>query len=141
MRREYKTGSKYALWRWKDMMWCGELYLRRLILVQCPLFSIFIHWFHTPDKQRHLHDHPVSFISIILSGFYIEETFDGRKHRRINFSYINCYKVHKISKIDPVDKTVTLCIAGPRVREWGFYTEDGWIHYKKYQKLYGGSTS
>ena len=150
MRREYKTGSKYALWMWKDIYWRGELYLRRLILVQCPLFSIMLHWIKQPDKQRHLHDHPVSMLSILLKGEYLEATDycflgngniwpDKYKHAKW-FNWIPATKKHRITHI-PDSGCITLCIAGPRTREWGFYTEEGWIQWQKYHELYDSSTS
>ena len=143
MRREYKTGSAYALWRWKDIYWQGELYLRRLILVQCPLFSIMLHWIKQPDKQRHLHDHPVSMLSIILSGCYIEVINPYGQHRPILHTWYNWipnHKAHKITAV-PIGGTITLCFAGPRRQEWGFFTEQGKIHWQEYHKLYDSSTS
>ena len=140
-RREYEHGSRYALWRWKDIYWNGRLYLRRLILVQCPLGSIMLHWIKSPDKQRHLHDHPVSMLSFILSGGYWELTADRYTHWKRRFNYIDCYKPHKIVAVHPYKETITLCLAGRRKRDWGFYTEGGWIHWKVYHEMYEGSTS
>lgn len=143
MRREYKTGTQYCVWRWKDIYWKGELYLRRLIIVQCPLFSIMFHWIKAPDRQRHLHDHPVSMLSIILSGLYWETwEFNGKSGLRYvsSYNWIPAHKRHRITHVYP-GGCITLCIAGPRVREWGFHTEDGWIHWQKYHELYDSSTS
>ena len=138
MRREYKHGSKYALWRWKDIYWNNQLYLRRLILFQCPLFSIMLHWFHSPDMQRHLHDHPVSMLSVILKGWYLEERESGQ-HIRDFLNWIPSTTAHRIASVS--FGTITLCFAGRRKREWGFHTEDGWIHWKDYHTKYEGSTS
>ena len=142
MRREYKTGSMYALWRWKDIYWRGELYLRRLILIQCPLFSVMLHFIKSPDRQRHLHDHPVSMLSIILSGSYWEATGSRLNYRlryRKWFNWIPATKKHRITHVH--GKCITLCFAGRRVREWGFYTEHGWVQWQQYHKLYDSSTS
>ena len=130
MRREYKTGTKWCAWRWKDIYWRGELYLRRLIIFQCPLFSIMLHWIKQPDKQRHLHDHPVSMLSIILKGKYIEDYWTAdesfywpfgfpigqREIRWIN--WIPSYRAHQIVAVHE-SGVITLCFAGPREREWG----------------------
>ena len=145
LRREYKTGSAYAIWRWKDIYWQGELYLRRLILVQCPLFSIMLHWIKQPDKQRHLHDHPVSMLSIILRGAYLEQTGKYNScniylaHVRKWYNWIPYTKAHKIFGV--CGNVITLCFVGPRKQEWGFYTENGKIPWKEYHKLYDSSTS
>ena len=140
MRREYKTGTQWCAWRWKDILWAGELYLRRLIIFQCPLFSIMLHWIKQPDKQRHLHDHPVSMLSIILSGGYVELRDDGH-HPRKYFNWIPAKASHRITMISEWKPCITLCIAGPRTREWGFYTEHGWMRWQEYHELYDSSTS
>lgn len=139
--REYEHGMQWCVWRWKDIEEGGRLYLRRLHVFQCPLFSIMIHWFHSPDRNRHLHDHPVDMLSIVLRGWYLEEEplpqFSGSKTfptgmRVVEWlNWIPHKKIHRIVGVygDPV----TLCIAGPRRQEWGFYTEEGWVHWKEYK--------
>ena len=147
MRREYKTGTKWCVWRWKDMFWNNELYLRRLILFQCPLFSVFLHWFHNPDKQAHLHDHPVNFLSIILRGGYEEVRkingwrLEQRGYGSIGsrFNFVSAYDAHRVARLH--GKPLTLCIAGRRLRQWGFHTQQGWIRWQEYEKIYNGSTT
>ena len=141
MRREYKSGTKYCIWQWKEIFWRNELYLTRLILIQCPLFSVMLHWIHAPDKQRHLHDHPVSMICFVLSGYYCEYTKTSthkiQKPRLVNWvNWIPFNKQHQIVIISK-SPVITLCFAGRRVQEWGFYTKNGWIPHKEYQELYG----
>ena len=77
--RRYKSGSRWAVWRWMDIILGGRLYLRRLHLLHTPVGGVMVHWIPEPDIQRHLHDHPVNFWSFILRGWYIEERsdFDG----------------------------------------------------------------
>lgn len=140
MRREYKTGSKWAFWRWKDIYWNNTLYLRRLYIFHCPLGSIMLHWFFKPDQQRHLHDHPAPFVAFVLRGWYIEETKTGRRNFIEWFNYIPPLKQHRVSTIsDPCP--ITLCFAGRRKRVWGFYTEDGFMEWDAYLEKYEGSTS
>lgn len=139
MRREYKSGSRYALWRWKDIYWNEELYLRRLILIQCPLFSIMLHWFHSEDKQRHLHNHPVSMLSIVLRGYYVEEVYDSGIRKIKWWNFIPSYKFHKV--IYASLNCTTLCFAGPREQGWGFLTKHGFIPWRKYHEEHEGSTS
>jgi len=66
-----------GIWRWKDI-WCkAGLYLRRLYLAWTPRGHASVHWLHKPDSADH-HDHPASFLSIVLRGGYVEEvaTYD-----------------------------------------------------------------
>ena len=117
--------------------------LTRLHLVKTPWFAVCLHWLNKPDPESHLHDHPVSFLSIILKGGYTE--FRGtpfpdstkimaetRVHRWYNYIYASRYDVHTIKSVKP--NTLTLCFMGPKVREWGFHTPDGWIYWKDYYK-------
>lgn len=130
-RRKYKTGSRWAFWRWTDVVLEGELYLRRLHLLQCPWFAVMLHWILRPDANRDLHDHPVSFLSVVLRGGYVQETPRGREAVLLG-QYMPAEGAHRIVFVLP--GTLTLVFAGPRRREWGFLTESGWVDWRTYQK-------
>lgn len=49
-------------------------YLTRWYLFQSKHLNIYLHKFHRADSDE-LHDHPLSFISIVLWNGYVEETF------------------------------------------------------------------
>lgn len=49
-------------------------YLSRWYLFQSKHLNVYLHKFHRADSDE-LHDHPWSFISIVLWNGYIEETF------------------------------------------------------------------
>lgn len=127
------------VWRWFDIIPDGEteIYLSRLNLLNTPWFSVKVHWIRKPDQDRHLHDHPWSFLSFVLSGHYDEVTpaiFNGlatTRTRRIKwFNFKSAPQSHRISKV--ARNTITLVFTGPKVREWGFITESGWVHWRKY---------
>jgi len=113
-----------------------ELYLRRYILLRCPWFEIFVHRIHTPDTDRHLHDHPWSFVSFVLRGWYIEtvpEPVSGLPLRFIQrtwFNYKRATDRHRITLVSP--NLWTLILTGPRRREWGFVVDGVWVHYREY---------
>jgi len=133
VRREYRHGTRWCVWRWKDIVLFGDLYLRRLHVFQCPWFSVLLHWFYKPDPQPDLHDHPVSFLSVVLRGGYTEirEIGGARKTQDIRYlNFIRSQDKHRIVRID--QNTVTLCFAGPREREWGFHTERGFVPWQSY---------
>lgn len=50
----------------------GSLYMARFWLWRTRWFSARIHHIATPDLDRHFHDHPWTFISLVLRGGYIE---------------------------------------------------------------------
>lgn len=110
-----------------------------------PWFAICVHWINKPDAEPHLHDHPVSFLSLILRGWYEEERIthvhlpslgyigdETRSGRRTWWNYIKASSGdrHRITQVRP--GTVTLCFMGPKKREWGFHTPEGWVYWKDY---------
>jgi len=135
MKREYKTGTQYCFWRWKVI---DPTYLTRLHVVQTPWFSICVHIMTGPDPAIYLHDHPVTFLSLILWGNYTEDRkINGHlsiNHRRwFNFIRANRNDIHSIRYVK--SPTITLCFMGPRRQEWGFHTPDGWVSWKEYNKM------
>lgn len=137
--RKYKSGSIWALWRWTET---NSEYITRLHVLKTPWFAICMHWINKPDPEPHLHDHPVSFLSLILRGGYREIRQKGStyasltypKHKWFNFITASLGDRHRI--IDVLPKTLTLCLMGPKTREWGFHTEKGWVYWKDYNKKY-----
>lgn len=130
--RKYKSGTIWCWWRWTEV---DSEYITRLHVVKTPWWAICIHWIKKPDPEPWLHDHPVSFLSLILCGGYSEEyicpTMGIAKGRERNwFNFICATDCHSIMSVKP--NTVTLCFMGPKVREWGFHTEHGWIMWKDY---------
>lgn len=138
--RKYKSGSGFALWRWKDIETNGSLYLRRLHIIQVPkVGTIMLHWIVRPDRARDLHDHPVSFLSLVLRGAYYEHILEERGAyqfetiryiRRWNFK--RATDAHRISDVFGPKGVLTLVFTGPKVREWGFHTDAGWIAWRNY---------
>lgn len=151
-----KRSPMWALWS-KMTIPCpnGEIYLARIRVVQTPWFGILLHDIYEPDQDRDPHDHPWTFWSFVLRGGYIEQVFEdtgmtepvleygldsGLKRKvypsklfgrsRFSLHRMNTDKAHQITNIQPNTRTLIFC--GPRVRKWGFWTPDGWVHWKDY---------
>jgi hypothetical protein len=118
-----------------------DTYITRLDLIRTPWFEIKMHWMHGADPERDPHDHPWPFLSIILRGAYIEKRlvdyttcglpfFDTLHHRWYNWMP-DPTVAHRIVAVDP--GTVTLLFTGPRRREWGFRTAQGWVSRHNYK--------
>lgn len=107
----------------------GVLYLWRLRLVDCRAFGVYLHRFHAPDQDRYLHDHPFSFLSLVLWGWYDEEV-RGSWRRVRWFNWKPAPGAHRVVRISP--RLWTLVVRGPRVREWGFYTPTGWVDWRTF---------
>lgn len=141
--RLYKSGSKWAFWRWTFVQ---ADHIVRLHIVKTPWFAVCLHWISKPDPEPDLHDHPVSFLSVILRGWYAEYFYrldppytcvqGFQIHRWFNWIPATEDFRHKITFV-PKKGCLTLCLMGPKTREWGFHTKDGWVYWKDYNKKYG----
>ena len=138
--RKYESGTGWCVWRWTDVCWKGELYLRRLHIFKTPWFAVMLHWILTPDPHPDPHDHPVSFLSITVRGQYEEGLFAGygscgltAYHLNTNRIRLRCaVDIHRILEVAP--GTVTLVFSGPSERIWGFHTPDGWVDWRTYRR-------
>lgn len=112
--------------RWARSFWRG--------------FGIYIHKFVGDDWSRDLHDHPKRFISIGLNGSYVEWTPHCDKPECL---WARCYRapwvrtfpaehIHRITLTADRQPCWTLVIVLRSVREWGFWHEGQWIHWKAY---------
>lgn len=112
-------------------------YLRRWYIVQTPLFGILVHRILQPDSDYHLHDHPWSFLSIILKNSYIETKLGKNlepvsvTRKKFSVGYRKAEDLHTISSL-PNGAPWTLLFVGRRRRQWGFATEDGWVQWDEY---------
>ena len=55
-----------------DMQDPNATYLTRWRLVECPWFGVYLHAIRIDDSDRHLHNHPWAFCSLVLRGGYVE---------------------------------------------------------------------
>jgi len=100
-------------------------------------FNVFLHQFIQSDDPV-WHDHPWNwFISIVVSGGYVEHTPWGDKKRgRFNMRFVNCNKLRHIDddptkpmipanihwvEIAESGKTWTLFVRGRTNKDWGFF--------------------
>lgn len=113
-------------------------YMHRVIL-QAPGATLRLHKILRSDEGD-LHDHPWDFTSLILRGYYEEEGLapPGSSLRVIptgvfgpgDYNSKRATDVHRLTIHEgPV---WTFVETGPRVRDWGFATAQGWVHWKAY---------
>lgn len=113
--------------------------LERWRLFSTPWFGLYVHFIYREDLDRHMHDHPWRFWSLVLKGSYIELlnkrpgdvlSSDAKIHRRFSLHGFPLHWAHKITLVEP--GTVTLVLVGPKVRQWGFYVDDKWMPWHQY---------
>jgi hypothetical protein len=94
-------------------------------------YRVFLHRFLRSDLDT-LHDHPWSFVSIILAGGYHERTADDRRRwygpGRILRRAADWQ--HRV-EIAPGRECWSLVITGPKVRTWGFWCPGGFLPWAK----------
>lgn len=111
----------------------GSVYMRRYYVAKTRFGWVRIHEILRSDQDRHLHDHPWNFISLILSGGYTEHTPEGvRKYGPMSLLYRRAEALHRLT----LEGTAwTFVVTGPKKRSWGFQTERGWVYYRDYEKV------
>lgn len=122
--------------------------LRWWLVPRNRVFNVYLHQFVRSDDDRALHDHPWANLSILLRGFYSEQTIaaGGIEHRRLLTAgdmrlHLSGRLAHRVELltgglVDGMPHEVpcwTLFITGPRYREWGFHCpQTGWVHWEKF---------
>lgn len=119
----------------------GKLVFRRWSLLRTPWFSVFLHGMYEPkgDLDAHCHDHPWSFLSMVLWGGYFEVRHDTIDHEyRVrgigSVGYMPAAGVyHRILQLRG-RRSYSLVFARPSTRLWGYWTQDGWMDNKTYRE-------
>ena len=113
------------------------VYMKRLTILLTPWFSIKLHRIYRPDRDRDLHDHPWTFLSILLRGTYLEDTVDGPRLVR----WWNWKRAEGRHSIKWTSRTPiwTLVFTGPKRRVWGFWVDEGtrFVSWEKYDEEKG----
>jgi hypothetical protein len=123
----------------------STVYLVRYIPFKSKLCSLYIHRFMRSDADDP-HDHPWNFFTYVMSGGYTEIFYDRMKPEIKDGGFVNMWTkstnirlpgsiarrnatdIHQVVVERPYDMSeikqapFTLCLIGPRFREWGFWT-------------------
>lgn len=90
------------------------------------------------DAQRHLHNHPFRYLTIILRGGYFEITAapDGSECRRWygpgSIIWRGLDHFHRL-ELPAGHYCLTLFVMGRKRQPWGFSTPDGFVHWQDYE--------
>lgn len=129
--------TKFAA-KWREELSCiTGTYLQRWY-IETPFFSIRLHhWLHS-DDDRHLHDHPWNFITIILKGSYTDVSENGKELMHIGkIAYRSATHKHYVK----IDKDCwTILFTGPKIRKWGFWIGERFRKANKYFFMNGPHT-
>jgi hypothetical protein len=96
----------------------GEQFTRYRLLVT-PWFRVFLHRLWCPMWHPQGHDHPWSFVAIVLKGGYLERTQKECRWRgQGSVLYRPAEFVHNV--VTGRDVNWSIVITGPKRRQWGF---------------------
>jgi hypothetical protein len=138
-----KQSPNWAFWQRFDIP-CknGEQYLARLRILDTPWFGIYLHDIFEPDADRDPHNHPWSFISVVLRGEYRENVYPQpellpysyveKRHKRFSLHKMGTRAAHRITYAAP--RLKTLIIRGKRTGGWGFFLAEKSGKYVPWQE-------
>lgn len=98
-----------------------------------------MHRISASDEEKHAHDHPWDFFSLLLSGAYEESwaksphwgLFMKRRVRAGQFVRHDHTDIHKLTLLTPV--VWSLVLTGGRDHDWGYQTNVGWVNHRTYR--------
>jgi hypothetical protein len=137
---ERRNSERWAILSGLDIGADGDPYLDRLRIIQTPLFGIYLHHIHRPDREPDPHDHPWWFASIVLAGAYQEKVWPDKRdpsvsawriRRRWSPGYIGLGAAHIIKATS--GPLWTLVLTGPKRAGWGFWRDGQFIPWREYQ--------
>lgn len=123
--------------------------LRWFLIPRNGWLNIYLHKFMRDDDDRAMHDHPWWFVSVMLRGCYREDRYvelrgngfvspyiDSSVRRWLSIAIRRATDRHRVTlRKDTSGRPVpcwTLVVTGPRVREWGFWCPQGFVHWKDF---------
>ena len=126
-------------------------YMDRWMLFPFNRFcNVYLHRMHRSDDDRACHDHPFHFVSYIIRGGYFEfclDPFVPALHHIVmreegSFAFRRAEHAHRVKLHERLGadaqgdlfnserESWSVCLIGPKVREWGFHCPKGWVpHY------------
>lgn len=99
-------------------------------------YKVLLHRFLPNSDDRAEHDHPRSFVTIILRGHYDDTSPAGVERMRAGKVRFREAEHRHVTKAGPKG-CWTLVIMGPKRREWGFWKENRWYPWRVHERLFG----
>lgn len=128
----------------------GTFYMRRWKVFETRWLSCRLHHLATADYDRHFHDHPWPFVSVLLHGWYVEhrpwsvvpcfrhdDGFEDPREvvrKRGSVAFRRAQDRHRVAQVVP--DTYSLFIYFGKAQSWGFYTPAGKVHWEDYESVH-----
>lgn len=126
------NGDKYLI-RYRPFFWVRRHWPRI-----GWLRGLYLHHILRSDRARELHDHPFDFSTRVLWGGYWEHLLVNGEEVRVwrkpgTVIFHRAEDLHRL-ELEDGRQTWTLFWCGPKYREWGFLTKDGWVDEATYHE-------
>ena len=126
--------NTYLRQQWLRWVAISDKYMKRMPLIpRNRWFNVYLHVYSGPDsRDEGLHDHPWHSLSIRLWGRRLWEyrPYEARSPNKWIMVELPRVVRRRASDLHAICggtwPVVTLFITGPRFRDWGFATNDGW---------------
>lgn len=116
-----------------DVYFGGSVYMRRWKFLPEWMPGFRVHNIVRSDVDRELHDHPFTFVSIILCGGYFEHTADGKRTwYGVGSVVVRSAETFHRLELPEGSTAWTLVFRGRYRRVWGFLTPHGWQDWRAF---------
>lgn len=113
----------------------GVLVFKRYAIFQTTFLSLYVHFIYQADKDKHLHNHPWNFLTMVLRGkYYVMLPNSVEIKRPGSLSFMTRKGYHKIAFVvgPPV---VTLFLAVGKWTPWGYDVDGKHIDSVEYRTM------
>lgn len=116
---------------------CPLIYRWTLLDFGKKVGKVMVHYFLPTQRDRDPHDHPRSFVTLVLRGGYDDiqpnGTVDQVRGPAIRFRPA----AHAHITVAGKRGAWTVVIMGPLERDWGFIREGLWWPWRRYEDKFG----
>lgn len=99
-----------------------------------------LHRFAAQATDRDAHDHPWSFLTLVIQGRYLDIRRDGKATRMHVGSVRWRSAEHAHRTISGPAGATTLVLSMPERRCWGFWRDGQWLDAHTYRNVHGSGT-
>ncbi len=118
----------------------GDRYLKRWHCFRSPLASQYVHLYLGSDPTPWLHDHPWPSASLCLRGVLRENRArpgDDPRTTIIRPGTLSLRSARLAHRLELVSgPALTIFLAGPRIRQWGWHLDHGWRHWRTASRVH-----
>ncbi len=111
--------------------------MHRWTLLDVGFAKLMIHHFLPTQRDRDHHDHPRGFVTVVIKGGYDDIQFGGKVDRVRAPTIRIRHAEHAHITVAGKKGAWTIVVMGPKIREWGFFRDNRWWPWRKYEDRFG----